>query len=83
MHIPTIKELTSTYSIDELVSAEEALLEEHSPAIEIGGDDEGEKLTHVLAAIWILRKMGEDAGLSFSQAVRDYTRKVRTSISSD
>jgi len=71
------------YSIAELELAEAALMEEHMPVIEIGGDDEGEKLTHVIAAKWILKKMKEEPDLSFSQAVREYTRKVRTSISSD
>lgn len=80
MQIPVIKKLVEQYSVEELQAAEEALAEEQRPAIDIPGVDEGEKLTHAFAAIFILDKMKTE-GLEFKKALREYTSKVRTSIS--
>lgn len=80
MKIPAIKQLVENYPIEDLRAAEEALAEEQTPAIEIPGDDEGEQLTHAFAAIYILEKIN-DEGMDFKAALRDYTSKVRTSIS--
>ena len=80
MKIPVIKKLVENVSLNELKAAEEALLEELQPDIEIEGEDEGEQLTHVFAAIFILEKM-ETNDVDFKTALREYTQKVRTSIS--
>ena len=80
MKIPVIKGLVETTSLDALRQAEEDLLEERPLQIEVGGDDEGEQLTHIFAAIYILEQMANE-GLEFKQALRAYTQKVRTSIS--
>tara|TARA_A100000171_G_C2084544_1_gene121393 strand:- start:515 stop:757 length:243 start_codon:yes stop_codon:yes gene_type:complete len=80
MKIPVIKKLVEEIALEDLKAAEEALMEEQKPAIEIQGDDEGEQLTHVFAAIFILEKM-EKNGVDFKTALREYTQKVRTSIS--
>ncbi|GAB5525433.1 MAG: hypothetical protein Roseis2KO_33050 [Roseivirga sp.] len=79
MKIPVIKKLVEHTSIEVLRQAEEDLLEEKPLQIEVGGDDEGEQLTHIFAAIYILEQMQE--GMEFKQALRAYTQKVRTSIS--
>ena len=80
MKIPVIKKLVETQSLDALTAAEEALMEEQPLAIEVEGDDEGEQLTHVIAAAWILNYMN-DNGVDFKTALREYTKKVRVSIS--
>lgn len=80
MKIPVIKKLVAQYSIDELTRAEEALLEEQKPEIEIEGEDEGERLTHVLAAKEILQGM-EESGVDLNKALRNYSQRVRKSIS--
>lgn len=80
MKIPVIKKLVETLPLDTLRQAEEDLLEERALQVEIGGDDEGEQLTHVFAAIYILEQI-EQEGMEFKQALRAYTQKVRTSIS--
>ncbi|MBB6459173.1 DUF6952 family protein [Flammeovirga kamogawensis] len=79
MKIPIIKKLVENYSLQDLQAAEEALSEEQTPAIEIGGDDEGEQLTHAFAAVWIKEKV--EAGEDFKVALRAYTSMVRGSIS--
>ncbi|WP_299706470.1 hypothetical protein [uncultured Pontibacter sp.] len=80
MKIPAIKKLVENESLEALVAAEEALMEEQPLAIEVEGNDEGEQLTHVIAAAWILNYM-EDNGVDFKTALREYTKKVRVSIS--
>lgn len=79
MKIPAIKKLVETYNIDQLQNAEEALAEELPLEIEVDGEDEGEKLTHIIAACWILEKMKFD-NVEFKEALREYTKKVRQSI---
>lgn len=80
MQIPVIKQLVETHSIEVLRAAEDAIINEQKPAIEIQGKDEGEQLTHVLAAIEILNDM-EKGSIDFRTALRNYTQRVRNSIS--
>ncbi|TGE20744.1 hypothetical protein E5K00_22450 [Hymenobacter aquaticus] len=80
MKIPVIKRLVESQTLESLVAAEEALLDERAPAFEVEGEDEGEQLTHVFAAIFILNHM-KDHGSEFKNALREYTNKVRVSIS--
>lgn len=80
MKTSTIKKLVETYSVTELQDAENALLEEQKPSIEVEGDDEGEQLTHILASIYIKDRM-EKEGLAFAQGLRDFSQRVRKSIS--
>ncbi|MDH5599131.1 MAG: hypothetical protein OEY34_08400 [Cyclobacteriaceae bacterium] len=81
MKIPVVKKLVEEYSSIQLQEAEEAILEENAPSIEVEGEDEGEQLTHIMAAIWIQEKM--KMGVDFKIALREYTGKVRNSISLD
>ena len=80
MQVPVIKKLVAEYSVEQLSKAEEALLEEQTPEIEVEGNDEGEQLTHVMAAIWVINHM-EKENIPVGKAVRDYTVKERNSIS--
>lgn len=80
MKIPVIKKIVEKYTLEELVAAEAAILEEQTPTIEIEGDDEGEKLTHVLAAVWVKGEMDTN-GTEAMTAIRAYAQRVRNSIS--
>ena len=80
MKIPVIKKLVEDYSKDQLINAEAAIAEERKPEIDIPGDDEGEQLTHAYAAVQILETMDKE-GLDFKTALREYTGRVRNSIS--
>lgn len=80
MQIAVIKQLAETYTTAELRAAEDAIINEQQPAIPVEGKDEGEQLTHVLAAIEIHNDM-EKNGLDFRSALRNYTQRVRNSIS--
>jgi hypothetical protein len=80
MKLPVIKLLVETYTLEQLTAAEEAILNEQTPAIEIEGNDEGEQLTHAIAAIEILKDVAEN-GTDVRTAMRNYTQRVRNSIS--
>ncbi|MEQ8906770.1 hypothetical protein [Ekhidna sp.] len=80
MKIPAIKQLVEKYSKDELEKAEAAIADEQKPEIEIPGEDEGEQLTHAYAALQIIQSMEENE-LDFKTALREYTGRVRNSIS--
>lgn len=79
MKIPVIKKIVEKHEIPELVEAEVSLLEEKPLEIEIEGDDEGEQLTHIIAALAIKRQIEAD-GIPFAKALRNYTQRVRKSI---
>ena len=80
MNIASIKNAIENYSIEQLKQAENELLEEQVLSINIEGKDEGEQLTHVLAAIYCKEVM-EKEGINLNQAIRQYSVKVRQSIS--
>lgn len=80
MQIPVIKRIVEKYSEEQLRKAEEALIEEQPLEIEIEGEDEGEQLTHIMAALWVKNEM-EQNDVPLGKAVRNYTVKVRNSIS--
>lgn len=79
MKIPVIKKIADAYSLEQLREAENALYEELPLSIDIEGEDEGEQLTHVLAGIQILEDM--EKGTDFKTALRNYTQRVRNSLS--
>lgn len=80
MKIPVIKKLVEEYGIEQLEEAELAILEEQQPKISIEGKDEGEQLTHAMAALEILREVRQ-SGVTVNEALRNYTHRVRKSIS--
>jgi hypothetical protein len=80
MKLTVVKEIVGKYSLEELTKAENDLMEEKSLDIEISGEDEGEQLTHIIAAIWILKEM-EEKNIPLPKALRNYTQRVRNSIS--
>lgn len=79
MKIPVIKALVENYNLETLQKAEADLYEEQKPEIEVDGEDEGEQLTHLIAAIWIKNDMNIN-GSALNASLRNYTQKVRKSI---
>ncbi|WMJ74324.1 hypothetical protein RCC89_14280 [Cytophagaceae bacterium ABcell3] len=80
MKIPVIKKLVESYNPEELSNAEMDLIDGKELSIEVEGNDEGEQLTHIIAALWIMEEMRNN-NLEFKDALREYTKKVRESIS--
>lgn len=79
MNINIIKHLVETYTTEQLQTAEQALLNEEALAIVVEGKDEGEQLTHILAAVFCQEEMAK-TGININQAVRLYSQRVRGSI---
>jgi hypothetical protein len=79
MKLPAIKKLLKV-DIEELRKAEELLAEEKEPQLEIEGDDQGDKLTHVFGAIWVKEQIAAGT-MDEKEALRAFTKKVRGSIS--
>lgn len=79
MKLPVIKKLVESYSYEELEAAENAIAEDEKAEIEIEGEDEGEQLTHVYAAMTIKQDM-EQNDKDLKTAIRDYTSRVRESL---
>lgn len=82
MKISSIKKTVESFSLEELKTAESALMEGEDLQINVLGEDEGEQLTHIIAAIWVKEYMGK-SNVDLKTAVREYTKKVRNSISLD
>ncbi|WP_338769182.1 hypothetical protein WAF17_09320 [Bernardetia sp. ABR2-2B] len=80
MKLPVIKQLVENHSLEDLKKAEMAMEEGENPTFEVKGEDEGEQFTHVIAAVWVKEKMATD-GIDARAAMREYTQKVRNSIS--
>lgn len=81
MNIASVRALVeANHSADALRSAEEAILEGLEPAIAVQGEDEGEQLTHVMAARWVLDHMAATND-DVMTSIRAYTQRVRSSIS--
>lgn len=78
MKIPAIKKLVEQADLESLKKAEQAMYNEQPLSMDVEGDDDGEKLTHILAAIYIKERM--DQGDDFTTALRSYTQRVRNSI---
>jgi hypothetical protein len=80
MKLAVIKNLAETKSLAELKNAEELLCNGENLPFEIGGDDEGEQLTHILGAIDILERV-EKEKIDLKTASRAFFERVRNSIS--
>lgn len=81
MKINVIKKIAEKESLSDLKQVEEEIYNEiEALSIDVEGVDMGEKLTHVIAAIWIKEEM-EKSGIELKDALRKYTQKVRNSIS--
>jgi hypothetical protein len=76
MKVSAIRKLVEKQTILELKQAESDIIQEKSASIEIEGKDEAEKLSNVIAALWILEEM-KSKGLDFKEALSLYTKKVR------
>ena len=79
MKISAIKNAVEKFELADLEKAEEALMNEQQPEIDVDGEDEGEILTHIIAAKEIKKEIA--GGVDTKQAIRNYTQRVRKSIS--
>ncbi|MEX0966065.1 MAG: hypothetical protein WD077_02425 [Bacteroidia bacterium] len=80
MKISVIKQLAETHEVATLKKLEDDLVEGRSMEYEVGGEDEGEQLTHILGAIWVKEQMKIN-GSDMRTEIRNFSGRVRGSIS--
>jgi len=81
MNIASVRALVEAkHSVETLQSAEDAILEGMAAGIDVQGEDEGEQLTHVMAAKWVVAHMASTND-DVMTSIRAYTQRVRSSIS--
>ncbi len=80
MNISAIKKLVDNHDLVTLQMLQAELEEEKPLSEEIDGEDDGEKLTHLLGAIWIKEQMFAN-GTDYKTELRNFTSRVRGSIS--
>jgi hypothetical protein len=76
-----VRRLADAHGVDALEQAAEALIEREEDLLGVDGDDPGEKLTHVMLAIRVKRRIidGEDP----KEAFRNEMASVRTVLSNE
>lgn len=79
MEISSIRSLVEKHTLSELREAEFAIIQEKSLKIRVEGKDQAERLSHVIAAVWILEEMASKE-LEFNQALCAYNKKVRDQV---
>ncbi|MGI9545169.1 MAG: DUF6952 family protein [Cyclobacteriaceae bacterium] len=60
MEFDSIKFLVETFPRIELEEAQEAIVNGHDPEIKLSGRSDGERLSEVIAALWVLEKMNQE-----------------------
>ena len=76
MKVDAVRNLVENYTIDQLVEAEKALVNGEDLSFRVVGEDASEKLTYLLAAVYILERL-KAGTLEFAEAFRQYTLQVR------
>lgn len=80
MKTAAVRKLAQNHDLETLQKAEEALLNEEAPSIEVEGEDEGDKITNINGAIYVLEQTQKN-GTDIKDEVRNFTQRVRDSIS--
>ena len=75
MQMKEVRRLVKNHDLEELQAAAEAIENEQPPAIDVEGEDEGDKLTNVLGAIEIKEAVAR--GESEKDALRAFSSRVR------
>jgi hypothetical protein len=80
MKVNAIKDLVENHDLVTLQLLQHELENEQPLSQEVPGDDDGEKLTHLLGAIWVKEQMFEK-GTDARTEIRNFAARVRDSIS--
>lgn len=80
MKTAAVRKLAQNHDLATLQKAEEALLNEEHPPIEVEGVDEGDQITNINGAIYVIEQ-SEKNGTDIKTEVRNFTERVRNSIS--
>ena len=73
-----VKILLDTQTRENIVDAKEALVQGQALPFSVEGADEGEKLTNLLAALYVLDWVQQ--GADFDTALRHYSTQIREAV---
>lgn len=76
MKVLAIRNLVENYTLPQLHEAEAAIIQEKPVRIDVEGTNEAERLTHLIAATWILEEM-RTRRVEFPDALCEYSKRVR------
>lgn len=79
MKLPALRKLCQAHDLDTLRMLENEIVEEQPLSHPVEGEDEGEKLTHILGAIWIHEQVQAN-GTDLKAELRNFSNRVRNSI---
>ena len=79
MKIAEVKRLVTSYTVEQIEDAVTAFETDRKNVLEVSGENDGEKMSHLLAASFVRRQM--DKGLDLNSAVREYSKRVRSILS--
>jgi len=74
-----VRKLAQEHELEELESAALKFEENLENVLNVEGEDDGEKLSHLLISIFIKKRMAK--GAAMNEALREYSQKVRKVIS--
>lgn len=78
MNVAVVKKLVETHPIGVIQDAIQKFENTLENPLQVEGQDDGEKLSHLLVAEIVLQEMAK--GLSFHEALRTYSQRVRSMI---
>lgn len=79
MKIAEVKRLATSYTVEQIEAAVTAFETERKNDLQVDGENDGEKMSHLLAASFVRRQI--DKGLDLNSAVREYSKRVRSILS--
>lgn len=79
MKIAEVKRIATAYSFDQIEKAVTAFEVERQNELEVTGENDGEKMSHLLAASFVRKQI--DKGLDLNTAIREYSKRVRAILS--
>ncbi len=79
MKIAEVKRLATSFSHEQIEQAVSAFEVERQNILEVSGENDGEKMSHLLAASFVRKQI--DKGLDINSAVREYSKRVRAILS--
>ena len=79
MKIAEVKRLATSFAYEQIEEAVSAFEVERKNTLEVAGENDGEKMSHLLAASFVRKQM--DKGLDLNSAVREYSKRVRAILS--
>ena len=79
MKIAEVKRLVTEHTLEIIDQAVLSFEQEKKNDLNVAGADDGEKMSYLLAASFVRKKM--DQGLDLNSAVREYSKRVRAILS--